>query len=177
MLLSWQNYVCGNNHTSGWPFATWKPTMVRGSSPTIVARKSLNSNPGERSRWTSSSPSSASLATMEPGTPGKWYQVGIYLLDGGKLIGDCGFRALTDDPEQVEIGMTLAPEFQGQGFATEAARALLDYLFADSGQASRVRLRRSAECELPEIAGTPGNAQRSSFCEEPALSRSSGSTT
>jgi RimJ/RimL family protein N-acetyltransferase len=70
-----------------------------------------------------------SLATMQPGTPGKWYQVGIYLLDGGKLVGDCGFRTLTDDPEQVEIGMTLAPEFQGQGFATEAARALLDYLF------------------------------------------------
>src|SRR3984885_6976776 len=70
-----------------------------------------------------------SLATMQPGTPGKWYQVGIFLLDGGKLIGDCGFRALTDDPEQVEIGVTLAPEFQGQGFATEAVRALLDYLF------------------------------------------------
>lgn len=71
-----------------------------------------------------------SLASVEPGKPGQWYQTGIFLLDGGKLIGDCGFRVLTDDPEQAEIGMTLAPEFQGKGFATEAMRALLNYLFA-----------------------------------------------
>jgi RimJ/RimL family protein N-acetyltransferase len=70
-----------------------------------------------------------SLAGMEPGAPGKWYQIGIFLLEGGKLIGDCGFRVLQDDPEQVEIGITLAPEFQGKGYATEALHALLRYLF------------------------------------------------
>ena len=70
-----------------------------------------------------------SLAAVEPGTPGKWYQVGIYLLDGGKLIGDCGFRVPEAKSAQAEVGMTLAPEFQGKGYATEALRALLDYLF------------------------------------------------
>ncbi len=69
------------------------------------------------------------LAAIEPGTPGDWYQVGIYLLAGGKLIGDCGFRVLKDEPEQAEVGVTIAPEFQKQGYATEALRALLDYLF------------------------------------------------
>ena len=68
------------------------------------------------------------LSAIEPGTPGPWYQVGIFLRAGGKLIGDCGFRVLESDPEQAEIGITLAPEFQGQGYATEALEAILDYL-------------------------------------------------
>jgi RimJ/RimL family protein N-acetyltransferase len=70
-----------------------------------------------------------SLAGVEPGEPGQWYQVGIFLLDGGKLIGDCGFRVLESDPAQAEFGLTLAPEFQGKGYATEALHALLNYLF------------------------------------------------
>jgi RimJ/RimL family protein N-acetyltransferase len=74
------------------------------------------------------------LAGMEPGMPGKWYQVGIFLLESSKLIGDCGFRVLPDDPEQAEIGITLAPEFQGKGYATEAAQSLLDYLFVPLGK-------------------------------------------
>jgi RimJ/RimL family protein N-acetyltransferase len=71
------------------------------------------------------------LATVEPGTPGKWYQVGIYLRDGDKLIGDAGFRVLPDVPEQVEVGITVAPEFQGKGYAIETFGALLTYLFVD----------------------------------------------
>jgi RimJ/RimL family protein N-acetyltransferase len=69
------------------------------------------------------------LAGVEPGEPGKWYQVGIFLVEGGKLIGDCGFRVVENDPTQAEVGLTLAPEFQGKGYATEALRALLNYLF------------------------------------------------
>jgi RimJ/RimL family protein N-acetyltransferase len=69
------------------------------------------------------------LESVEPGTPGEWYQVGIYLLDGGKLIGDCGFRIPESDPAQAEVGMTIAFEFQGKGYAAEAMRALFDYLF------------------------------------------------
>ena len=71
------------------------------------------------------------LASVEPGTPGKWYQVGIYLGEGDKLIGDCGFRVLADSPEQVEVGITLAPEYQGKGYATEALHSLLTYLFVE----------------------------------------------
>lgn len=69
------------------------------------------------------------LAATDPDTPGKWYQVGIFPHDSGKLIGDCGFRVLASDPEQAEVGITLAPEFQRQGYAIEVLRALLDYLF------------------------------------------------
>ncbi len=69
------------------------------------------------------------LAAVEPGMPGKWYQVGLYLIDGDKLIGDCGFRIPQSETAQAEVGMTLAPEFQGNGYAVEALRALFDYVF------------------------------------------------
>lgn len=43
---------------------------------------------------------------------------------------------------QAEIGFTLDRRYQGQGYATEAVRAMLEFLFADG------RLRRiSAECD------------------------------
>ena len=73
-----------------------------------------------------------------------------YLLDGGKLIGDCGFRVVESDPAQAEIGATLAPEFQGKGYASEALRALLNYLFTTLkkhrvfGPSIRVTPRRSS---------------------------------
>ena len=69
------------------------------------------------------------LEAIEPGAPGKWYQVGIFLLDGGKLIGDVGFHVMEHDPEQAEIGITVAPDFQRQGYASEALRAIFNYLF------------------------------------------------
>jgi RimJ/RimL family protein N-acetyltransferase len=74
------------------------------------------------------------LEALDPDTPGRWYQVGIFLLTDGKLIGDCGFRVARDEPQQVEIGVTLAPEFQGHGYATEAVRALLDFLLVTLGK-------------------------------------------
>jgi len=73
------------------------------------------------------------LAAADPDTAGAWYQVGIYLA-GGKLMGDCGFRPLKDEPRQAEVGITLAPEFHGQGYAAEALRALLSYLFGTLGK-------------------------------------------
>jgi aminoglycoside 6'-N-acetyltransferase len=35
-----------------------------------------------------------------------------------------------DDPRQCEIGFTIAPRYQGRGYATEAVRLLVGYLFA-----------------------------------------------
>jgi len=74
------------------------------------------------------------LSAIEPGKPGGWYQVGIFLKDNSKLIGDCGFRVLAYDPEQAEVGITLAPDFQRHGHATEALRALLNFLLVTLGK-------------------------------------------
>jgi RimJ/RimL family protein N-acetyltransferase len=72
-----------------------------------------------------------SLGMAEPGMPGSWYQIGIVLLSSNELIGDCGFHVLETEPRQVEFGISLAPEYQGHGYATEALRALLNYFFTD----------------------------------------------
>jgi hypothetical protein len=92
-----------------------------------------------------------SLAGVEPGEPGQWYQVGIFLLDGGKLIGDCGFRVVESDPAQAEFGLT----------------AELPIHRAE--EASRVRLSRSAQCVVDSVAGAGGHAQGSAFREEPVV--------
>jgi RimJ/RimL family protein N-acetyltransferase len=46
------------------------------------------------------------------------------------LVGNGGFAGDPDDSGVVEIGYEIAPEHQNRGFATEAARAMIDYAFA-----------------------------------------------
>jgi RimJ/RimL family protein N-acetyltransferase len=74
------------------------------------------------------------VAGMEPGTPGRWYQIGIVLRSSGELVGDCGFQVLAAEPRQAELGIALDPEYQSQGYATEGLHALLDYLFLTLGK-------------------------------------------
>jgi RimJ/RimL family protein N-acetyltransferase len=73
-------------------------------------------------------------ATAEIDTPGRWIQLGLYDRESGKLMGDLGVQVLDRDPRQVEIGITLAPESQGRGLATEALRAILGHLFGTLGK-------------------------------------------
>lgn len=44
-----------------------------------------------------------------------------------RVIGLCGFAGPPDSNRSVEIGYSIAPEYQGKGFATEAAEALIQY--------------------------------------------------
>ena len=48
----------------------------------------------------------------------------------GKFIGRCGLLPWTiDERQEVEVAYTIAREYWGQGLATEAAKAILDYGF------------------------------------------------
>lgn len=47
------------------------------------------------------------------------------------LIGDCAFCLLSEDSRQAEIGFSLAQQYQGQGYGSEAVDRLLGYLFQD----------------------------------------------
>ncbi|MEI2692944.1 MAG: GNAT family protein [Anaerolineae bacterium] len=63
------------------------------------------------------------------------------------FIGDCAFQVLADDDQQAEIGFTFSRLYQKQGYATEAVRRLLDYLFVD------LRLHRvTATCDVGNVA-------------------------
>lgn len=64
---------------------------------------------------------------------GAWRQVGIRLAQTGELLGDCAFYLLKEDRNQAEIGVTLAGQYQGCGYAFEALHCLVGHLFSDLG--------------------------------------------
>ena len=74
------------------------------------------------------------LAKEHPDTPGAWFQFAVALRPAGQLIGDCAAMPHADDSRQCEIGFTIAPKYQGHGYATEAVRLLLGYLFTARGK-------------------------------------------
>lgn len=74
------------------------------------------------------------MINRHPDTPGEWFQFAVALRSSGKLIGECGSKTLATDSQQAEFGYTLAPAHQGRGYATEAARTLLGYLFDARGK-------------------------------------------
>jgi [ribosomal protein S5]-alanine N-acetyltransferase len=52
----------------------------------------------------------------------------------GKFIGRCGLTPMDiEGHEEIEVGYMLAKEYWGQGLATEAAKAILDYGFEQVG--------------------------------------------
>src|SRR6185503_18927799 len=63
----------------------------------------------------------------------KYPELGLWATihkETGKFIGRCGLLPWTIDGQQeVEVAYTIAREYWGQGLATEAARAILDYGF------------------------------------------------
>src|SRR5215510_2786637 len=89
------------------------------------------------------------IMTQHPDMAGEWFQFAVALRATGQLIGDCAAMPNADDPSQCEIGFTIAPGYQGRGYATEAVRLLVDYLFTALGKhrsppaATRVMRRRS----------------------------------
>jgi RimJ/RimL family protein N-acetyltransferase len=66
------------------------------------------------------------------------YGFAIVRTENGEVVGNCGFTAPPGDDGEVEIAYGVAPEHQGRGYATEAARALIEYAFA-SGKVRIVR--------------------------------------
>lgn len=63
------------------------------------------------------------------GTPGTWHQLVIIEKRSGALIGDLGVHFTGKENRQAELGFTLAPKWQGKGYATEALRCLMGHLF------------------------------------------------
>jgi len=73
----------------------------------------------------------ANFMASDPGRAG-WFQYAVERAEDRVLIGDVAVH-LHDNLKQAEIGFTLARAYQGQGYATEAVRAVLDRLFRVQG--------------------------------------------
>lgn len=87
---------------------------------------------------------------------GEYLDWGIELKDEGKLIGTCGFSSLDFDNSKAEIGYVLSRSYQGNGYATEAVRAVLSFSF-ETLNLNRVEARvmegNEASCVLLEKLG------------------------
>ena len=73
-------------------------------------------------------------STAQPDVPGTWFQLAIVSAATGCLIGDCGLHTRKEDPQQMELGITIAPRQQGYGYADEAVECVLDYVFDTLGK-------------------------------------------
>ncbi|GMA66031.1 GNAT family N-acetyltransferase [Alicyclobacillus fastidiosus] len=59
---------------------------------------------------------------------GKWSGMIVHVSDA-ILIGSMGFKSPPDQLGNVEIGYDIIPEYQGHGYATEMAQALIEWAF------------------------------------------------
>ncbi|WP_233842365.1 GNAT family protein [Dyella sp. 2HG41-7] len=60
---------------------------------------------------------------------GRWMQRAIRLSDNDDLIGDMGVHIPVDLDASYEFGISIAPAYQGQGYAREALEAVFAFVF------------------------------------------------
>lgn len=63
------------------------------------------------------------------GKSGEWVQYAIAEKNANQLIGDCGIKLDAHESRIAEVGMTISPDFQRKGYATEAFQGILTFLF------------------------------------------------
>jgi len=99
---------------------------------------------------------------------GNWLQLGIHLGVNGELIGDLAIHRLDEERIGFEIGFTLARQFQGHGYASEALPALMDFLLNEVGAAkleASTDRRNLSSIKLLETVGFH-RVQARTFSEE-----------
>ena len=70
---------------------------------------------------------------MEQGKQSDPWQFGFAIIHriDNKLIGTCGFPGPPDSNGAAEIAYGIAPAYQGRGYATEAAKFLIEFAIKD----------------------------------------------
>ena len=72
---------------------------------------------------------------------GEFYDFAVTLKgEEGKMIGTCGFSRIDFSNNIGEIGYVIAPEYQGNGYATEAAKEIIKFGF-DRLEFNRIEAR------------------------------------
>ena len=82
--------------------------------------------------------------------------LGVELARSGTLIGEVSLIWRSVDARQGEVGWIFDPQYQGQGYATEAANAILDLAFGPGDihrVAARCDVRNEASWRLMERLG------------------------
>jgi len=86
---------------------------------------------GLREMYTSGEVSAEWLAALRTSSEADPWRYGFFLVlrESGEAIGAAGFKGPPNEDGIVEIAYGVAPSFEGRGFATEAAGALMAFAF------------------------------------------------
>lgn len=99
----------------------------------------------------------ASMQARSPcDVPGPWFQLAVVERATGLIAGDVGVRVLGEAHDTAEIGYTIAPVHQRQGYATEAVCAACDWMLGPRGLARIIAVvdgRNSPSIAVAENAG------------------------
>jgi [ribosomal protein S5]-alanine N-acetyltransferase len=92
--------------------------------------------------WTDRTPGDAQrfvqmFLDQQEERPRRKFQLAVVLKETGQLIGNCGIRKASVEAHEADIGYELSPEHWGHGYATEAARAIVQCGF-DELKAHRI---------------------------------------
>jgi RimJ/RimL family protein N-acetyltransferase len=147
-----------------WPVETARLTLRSFVAEDFEAVHAMRSDP-EVARYLYQGPLSAdetrdrlarSIATPSWSKEGDWLSAAIVERTSGATVGDVGCRWLSERDRTAEIGFVLDPRHQGKGFATEAARAMLDWAFGTAGLhriIGRTEARNTASSRVLEKLG------------------------
>lgn len=110
--------------------------MEEKDAPEVFRYRSLPEVEVYQAGWPESEEACASFARVNCSRPsfqpGEYTQLAIVRQEDGLLLGDMGIL-IGEGGFQAELGFTLAPFYQGQGFGTEAVEAVLGHLFEQRG--------------------------------------------
>jgi RimJ/RimL family protein N-acetyltransferase len=87
---------------------------------------------------------------------GQWLSAAVVLRETGELVADVSLNWASAEHRQGEIGFIVHPRHQGRGYATEAARPLLDFAFGTLGLhrvAGTLEARNAASARVLEKLG------------------------
>ena len=87
---------------------------------------------------------------------GEYMTWGIVLKSSGELIGTCGYTYTDDDFKIAELGYGIKEKHYGNGYATEAMKAVIDYGFCTVGfvrQYAKVMVGNTPSVKLLERLG------------------------
>ena len=96
------------------------------------------------------------IAMDSRGCEGDWLTAGAVERASGLLVGDVALLWVSERDRTAEVGFIFDPRHQGKGFATEAARALVDWAFASAGMhrvIGRTEARNAAAARVLEKLG------------------------
>jgi RimJ/RimL family protein N-acetyltransferase len=124
-----------------WPIETERLVLRPFREDDFEAMYAMQSDP-EVARWLYNESRDAAetrellaqkIGGHEVTAEGQWLSAAIALRASGEVVGDLSLQWLSERDRTGELGFMFHPLHQGRGYATEAARALLDVAFAELG--------------------------------------------